>query len=50
MQTEPIPVGKMPWAILTMNNMTNRPVIIRSYRVHVDGKDGERQPRSFSDR
>ena len=49
MKTEEIPVGQMPWAMLTMKNMSNRPVTVSSYRVHVEGKDGE-PPTTLSQR
>lgn len=43
MQTEQIQVGQMPWAILTVYNISDQPVTIRDtmYRVYVYGKDGE---------
>jgi hypothetical protein len=43
MQTEQVQVGQTPWAILTVYNITDQPVIIRNtmYRVYVYGKDGE---------
>ncbi|HEY2468051.1 MAG TPA: hypothetical protein VGI45_09435 [Terracidiphilus sp.] len=41
MQKEQVPMGQEPWAIVTMKNMSHRPVTIHRYRVHVEGKDGE---------
>lgn len=43
MQTEQIQVGQKPWAILTIINPSDQPVIIDEsmYRVYVYGKDGE---------
>jgi hypothetical protein len=47
MQTEQVQVGQMPWAILTVYNISDQPVIISDamymypYRVYVYGKDGE---------
>jgi len=43
MQTEQIQVGQMPWAILTIYNLSDQPVTISDsmYRVYVYGKDGE---------
>ena len=42
MQTEQVQVGQMPWAILTVYNITDQPVIIQNtMRVYVYGKDGE---------
>ena len=43
MQTEQIQVGQIPWAILTIYNLSDQPVIIGDsmYRVNVYGKDGE---------
>jgi hypothetical protein len=56
MQTEQIQVGQMPWAILTVYNISDQPVTIRDtmYRVYVYGKDGEAPTtlvqRQFTDR
>jgi hypothetical protein len=42
MQTEQVQVGQTPWAILTVYNITDQPVIIQNtMRVYVYGKDGE---------
>ena len=43
MQTEQVQAGRMPWAVLTVYNMSDQPVTIRDsmYRVYVFGKDGE---------
>jgi hypothetical protein len=43
MQTEQVQVGQMPWAILTVYNISDQPVTIRDtmYRVYVYGKDRE---------
>ncbi len=42
MQTEQVQVGQTPWAILTVYNITDQPVIIENtMRVYVYGKDGE---------
>jgi len=43
MQTEQIQVGQMPWAILTVYNLSEQPVTIGDsmYRVYVYGKAGE---------
>jgi len=45
MQAEQVRVGQMPWAILTVYNMSDQPVTLWndsvSYRVYVYGKDGE---------
>jgi hypothetical protein len=56
MQTEQIQVGQMPWAILTVCNISDQPVTTRDtrYRVYVYGKDGEAPTtlvqRQFTDR
>jgi hypothetical protein len=46
MQTEQIQIGQIPWAILTVYNLSDKPVSIGDpmdsvYRVYVYGKDGE---------
>ena len=42
MQTEQVQVGQTPWAILTVYNITDQPVIIQNtMRVYAYGKDGE---------
>jgi hypothetical protein len=43
MQTEQVQVGQMPWAILTVDNISDQPVTMRDtmYQVYVYGKDGE---------
>ncbi|HEY1963785.1 MAG TPA: hypothetical protein VGG59_02595 [Acidobacteriaceae bacterium] len=42
MQSEQVQVGQTPWAILTVYNITDQPVIIdNTMRVYVYGKDGE---------
>ena len=42
MKTEQVQVGQTPWAILSVYNMTDQPVIIQdNMRVYVYGKDGE---------
>ncbi len=43
MQSVQVRIGEMPFAILTIYNTSDQPVMIRSsmYRVYVYGKDGE---------
>jgi hypothetical protein len=55
-QTEHVPAGQEPWAILNINNISDQPVILRdsAYRVYVDGEKREARTtivqRQFTDR